>query len=190
MQIRRATVLMLLLAAAAGRMAAADDDSNLRQEALSATHDAATKYLTDREFKTDGEQLKGITKAIDPEKHIAIEITSFKSSSGHVELALRINGRFSFDGTFTAQGKTTDVKAAADIRQDVEMVVDYATIENGLSIDARVTEAKFHVDLVKLEPSDLPGGAALLTEAAEKELEGRKAELVKELNEWLAEQYL
>jgi hypothetical protein len=171
-------------------MAAADDDSNLRQEALLATHDAAIKYFTGREFKTDGEQFKGVTKAIDPEKHTAVEITNFKSGSGHVELSLRINGRFGFDGTFTAQGKTTGVTATADIRQDVEMVVDYATIENRLSIDARVTEAKFHVDMVKLEPSNVLGGAALVTEAAEKELDRQKAELMKELNDWLAEQYL
>jgi hypothetical protein len=190
MQIRQAIVLLVLLGAAVCRIAAAEDDSNVRQEVLSGTQEAAIKYYTDREFKTDGEQLKGVSNAIDPEKHIAVEITSFKSGSGHVELALRINGRFGFDGTFTAQGKKTDVKATADVRQDVAMVVDYATIENRLSIDARVTEAKFHVDLVKMEPSNVPGGAALVTEVAEKELDRQKAELIKELDDWLAEQYL
>ncbi|HEY4233905.1 MAG TPA: hypothetical protein VGM76_10785 [Lacipirellulaceae bacterium] len=190
MLIRQATALVVLLAVAACRMAAADEDSNLRQEVLAGTQDAAIKYYTDREFKTDGEQLKGITKAIDPEKHIAVDVTSFKSSSGHVEATFRINGRFGFAGTLTVKGKSTDVKATADIRQDVEMVVDYATVENRLSIDARVTEVKFHVNLVKTEPSDIPGGEALMAEIAEKELERQKAELIKELNDWLAEQYL
>jgi hypothetical protein len=190
MQIRQTTALMVLLAAAACRMAAAEDDSNVRQEVLSGTQDAAIKYYTDREFKIDGEQLKGVTKAIDPKKYVAVDITDFKSSSVHIEATFRINGRFGFDGTLTVNGKTTDAKTTADICQDVEMVVDYATVENRLSIDARVTEAKFHVSLVKMEPSDIPGGEALVTEAAENELERQKDKLIKELNEWLAEQYL
>jgi hypothetical protein len=190
MQIRRATAVLAMLAAAVCRMAAAEEDSNIRQEVLAGTQDAAIKFYTDREFKIDGEQLKGITKAIDPKKYVTVEITDFKYRSGHVEVTFRINGRFGFDGTLTVKDKKTDLKATADIRQDVEMVVDYATVENRLSIDARVTEARFHVNLVKLEPSNIPGGETLVTEAAEKELARQKAELIKELNEWLAEQYL
>ena len=190
MQIRQAIVLLVLLGTAMGRVAAADDDANVRQEVLVGARDAGIKYYTDREFKIDGEQLKGITQAIDPKKYVTVEITGFKFGSSHIEASFRIDGRFGFDGTLKVKDKSTDVKATADIRQDVEMVVDYENVENRLSIDARVTEAKFHVDLVKMEPSDIPGGVALVTEAAEKELERQKAELIKELNDWLAEQYL
>lgn len=190
MQIRRSIVFLVLLGAAMCRIAAAEDDSNVRQEVLVGTRDAAIKYYTDREFKIDGEQLKGITKAVDPKKYVAVEITGFKFGTSHIEASFRIDGRFGFDGTLKVKDKSTDVKATADIRQDVAMVVDYETVENRLSIDARVTEVKFHADLVKMEPSNVPGGAALVTEAAEKELERQKAELIKELNEWLAEQYL
>jgi hypothetical protein len=190
MRIRQAIVFWVLVAAAVCRIAAAEDDSNVRQEVLVGTKDAAIKYFTDREFKTDGEQLKGATKAIDPTKFVTVEITDFKSSSGHVEATFRIGGRFGFDGALIVKDQKTSLMATADIRQDVAMVVDYATIDNRLSIDARVTEAKFHVDLVKMEPSNLPGGAALVTEAAEKELDRQKADRIKELNDWLAEQYL
>jgi hypothetical protein len=190
MRIRRATALMVLLTAALCRIAAAEDDSNVRQEVLVGARDAAIKYYTDREFKIDGEQLKGITQAVDPKKYVTVEITGFKFGSSHIEATFRSDGRFGFDGTLTANGKKTDLKATVDIRQDVAMVVDYETVANRLSIDARVAEAKFHVDLVKMEPSNIPGGAALVTEAAEKELERQKAELIKKLNDWLAEQYL
>jgi hypothetical protein len=181
---------MVLLAAAVCRMAAAEDDSNVRQEALSGAQDAAIKFYTDREFKIDGEQLKGILQAIDPKKFVTVEITNFKFGASHIEAAFRTGGRFGFDGALTANGKKSDLKATVDIRQDIEMVVDYEVVEGRLSIDAQVTEAKFHVELVKIDPSDVPGGATLVREVAEKEIERQKPERIKEFNDWLAEQYL
>ncbi len=190
MRTRQAIVFLVLLGAAVCRMAAAEDEASVRQDVLVGARDATIKYYTDREFKIDGEQLKGTLQAVDPQKYVTIEIKEFKFGANHIETTFRTEGRFGFDGKLTANGKKSDLKATVDIRQDVEMVVDYEVVDGRLSIDARVTEAKFHVDLVKMDPGDVPGGATLVREVAEKEIERQKADRIKEFNDWLAEQYL
>jgi hypothetical protein len=168
-------------------VARADDEDEARRTALDLTQQAAVEYLTDREFKFEGE-LEGTARAVDPEKYVKVKIKDFLFVPGRVTVTFTIDARFEFEGTLEVKDERLEASGIADIEHEVDLTADY-WFENGqLRINSRVTDAKFDVDVLELEPADLPGGKESAAKAAEMALDRQKDEIIRELNEWLEEQ--
>jgi hypothetical protein len=78
-----------------------DEEEQGRKIAEEAIKVGAIDYLTDREFKLDGPQLVATARAIDPKEHVKIELREFNLLPGRVDLKVKINALFRFDGRVT-----------------------------------------------------------------------------------------
>jgi hypothetical protein len=78
-----------------------DDEEQGRRIAEAGIKIAAIEYFTDREFKLDGPQIVVTARAIDPKEHVKIELREFNLLPGRVDLKVKINALFRFDGRVT-----------------------------------------------------------------------------------------
>jgi hypothetical protein len=78
-----------------------DEEEQGKKIAEEAVKIGAVDYLTDREFKLDGPQLVATARAIDPKEHVKIELREFNLLPGRVDLKVKINAPFRFEGRIT-----------------------------------------------------------------------------------------
>jgi hypothetical protein len=165
-----------------------DDEAEARRMAERMIRQDAIKFLTDREYEIESEAVAGKARAVDPERHVEVEVKELRLVPGHVTTKVAIDTRFEFEGKLTVDDEETDARATATVRPTIDIEADYRIEDNWIHVDARVTDVEFEVELLELEPDDLPGGKRVAEELIVKELKRQKDDLIREINEWVSEQ--
>jgi hypothetical protein len=163
-----------------------DEEEQGRKIAEEAIKIGAVDYLTDREFKLDGPQLVATARAIDPKEHVKIELREFNLLPGRVDLKVKINALFRFDGRVTVDDKTSDVRGEANIGQIITIEAKYWVDDRGLHVDARATELKFSVAVRELAPEDAAGGKRPFAKMTLAQLARQREEVLRDFNDWQA----
>jgi hypothetical protein len=169
-------------------IAPADDVEEARRIATQMIKSDAIRFLTDREFEVEGDAIEGKARAVDPEEHVKVEIKDLLLVPGHVTVKFKLDARFEFEGKLTADDNEIDVRATATISPEIDIEADYRFEDGQLWVEARLTDAEFAAKLLELEPDDLPGGKRAAEELIVKELERKKDDLIREVNDWVGEQ--
>jgi hypothetical protein len=164
-----------------------DEEEQAKKIAEEGIKIGAVEYLTDREFKLDGPQLTATARAIDPKEHVKIELREFNLLPGRVDLKVKINALFRFEGRVTVDDKTSDVRGEANIGQIVTFEAKYWVDDQGLHVDARATELKFSVAVRELAPEDAAGGKRAVARIALAQFARQREELLRDFNDWHAE---
>jgi hypothetical protein len=183
-QIILATVCLLSLLGASTAQAQNDDEEQGRKIAEEGIKIGAIEYLTDREFKLDGPQLVATARAIDPKEHVKIELREFHLLPGRVDLKVKINALFRFDGRVTVDDQTSDVRGEGNLGQLVTFEAKYWVDDRGLHVEARATELKFSVAVRELAPEDAAGGKRAFSRIALAQLARQREELLRDFNDW------
>ncbi|HEX2476879.1 MAG TPA: hypothetical protein VHK01_19145, partial [Lacipirellulaceae bacterium] len=135
-----------------------EDEDAAKKIAEEAIKIAAVDYLTDREFKLDGQQIVATVRAVDPKEHVKIDLREFNLLPGRVDLKVKITARIRFEGRVTVDEKTTDVRGEANIGQLVTIEAKYWVDDQGWRAEAKATELKFSIAVRELWPEDAAGG--------------------------------
>jgi hypothetical protein len=164
-----------------------ENEEEARKIAEAAIRVGAIDYLTDRDFKLDGEQIVATARAIDPKEHLQVELRKFSLLPGRADLKFRLLARFRFEGKITIDDVTRDCRGEADIGQLVTIEAKYWVDSDGLHVDARATDIKFSVKIHEITPDDIAGGREAAGKIAVQQLRRQKDELLRQFNEWQAE---
>src|SRR3990172_7652797 len=157
--------------------ARADDAEEARRIAESLIQQGTVEFLSDRELEFDDETLSGTVKAVEPEERVKIEITDFLFVPGRVTVTFNVESRFRFAGKVTVEETQLDVEGTADVGAQIDLVADYRDENGELFIDSRITDMdEFEVDVVELQPADLPGGKELVEKLAKQSIEKHRSE--------------
>jgi hypothetical protein len=164
-----------------------EDEDAARKIAEEAIKVGAVDYLTDREFKLDGEQIVATARAIDPKEHVKIELRKFELLPGRADLKVKIKALFRFDGRVTVDDTTSDVRGEANIGQLVTIEAKYWVDDQGWHAEAKATELKFSVAVRELAPDEAAGGKRAVAKIALAQLARQRDELLREFNDWQAD---
>jgi hypothetical protein len=168
-------------------VAQTEDEDVARKIAEEAIKIAAIDYLTDREFKLDGPEITATVRAIDPKKHVKIDLREFNLLPGRVDLKVKITARIRFEGRVTVDDKTTDVRGEANIGQIVTIEARYWVDDQGWRAEAKATELKFSIAVRELWPEDAAGGKRAVGKIALAQLARQREELLRDFNDWQAD---
>jgi hypothetical protein len=166
---------------------AQNDEDEARRIAEDAIKVGVIDYLTDRDFKLDGLQIKATARAIDPKEDVKVELREFDLLPGSVKIQFKVSARFRFEGNVTLEEQTTDVRGEAKIGQLVSLEAKYMVDDRGLHVDAKATDIKFSAKITEVFPEDAGGGKEALAKTVARQLRRQKEDILREFNEWQQE---
>jgi len=185
---RFATTLftLTLLAASSFATARADESDVAEGIARAIIRQASVKCLADREFEFEEATFKGTAKAVEPEKHVEVEIVDFLYVPSRVVVRYDLTARFEFAGSVKVEKTEHKVRATANVSAQLDLSANYREEGGGFVIDAKIDDLDdFVVKVDGLEPDDLPGGKAALEKAAAESLAEHSEILIRDINAWL-----
>jgi len=118
---------------------------------------------------------------------VKIDLREFNLLPGRVDLKVKIDARFRFEGRLMVEDNRSDVRGEANIGQIVTIEARYWTDDRGLHVDARATALKFSVKIHELVPEEAAGGKRAFAKLALKQLARQRKELLRDFNDWQAE---
>jgi hypothetical protein len=166
---------------------AQEDEEQARKFAEAAIRIGAIDYLTDREFKLDGEEIVATGRAMDPKEHVKVKLIELELLPGRADLKCRIDCRFRLDGKLTVDDSESDFRGEANVGQLFTVEAKYWSDDRGSHIDAKITELKFSIKIHELYPENAGGGKTPVAKIILKQLGKQKEDLLREINEWQAE---